>query len=1238
MKKALLASAMLAFLFTAAYSENLTLISFGAAPKGMDSNQLNSLVMENLQDMGELLNNVYLRPDTVELWYNSLISNINDTNTNVQKVNGRSVQPTKLSKVSLKNLSGDVYRKISNYIRLDGSLSVSYASSTGGVSVTLSLSTGMGVSVNKATFNLDLSRISNSAAMNATVKEGIVKLYKLEQRYFYDPARTGSVSVTLSPKTAVAYIPSIDRFLVNGKNDGIPWGTYNLIVSNASNSTIVTNITVGDKTPGCKFTLQKFAPIPVQPGMPPAGNLYLDCDLPGTKFVIVEDGVIGRLPMLLTNIKAGTKTIVIQESPEYFGKKQTVEVRENDFTLAMVPVPRKGSGFRLSCNAEGAQVVLDRRIVGVISNGAFEMVTIPSLHTLTVMKDRYFTFRTNITLNFNEKEQINVQLSPKKPLGFVVTPDSAGVDIYNGTTRLGSAPGVIGMDENDFTSLFAVATNVGYNNAMTNVSWKWDSDNNFVINLSPLYGDLQLAVIPEGANVFMDNIWRGTNSNLPMNFVNVPARYVRVRVQKEGYRTFNTNYYVSPNMDNRIDVRLKEAPARVFVGVFPDSGFDVYNNGEYAMKSGEGTSTLYLDYGKAEIKLNRRGYKTMFTNVTVTNSETMVLQLDSVPGIGEEDVLESASNYYRESARLFNQSNSLDVLNGFSNLITVTNVLLNSEYGHLGTIRTFLSNSLDRITEVKPRVQVADVDLRVIRIEQDASAAFDKQDFSNSIVLLKSAVQMIEDSPVSKDAVLLADKDAVQKEIERVSRVNAQSAVRKMLRDAIDMADHKDFQNAIDKLRQGLDLVNTPSLAADPEILILRDGITNQLSKLARYDVIFSVQKTQKEVQLLSTQTNLDNTVGQTNAIEKIRASIKVIQQSSVTNDPEVIALLANLSNQLIEADWARLQILVQTEEDSADKARDSGDFDIALDKYDRITLELNTSDIPNDTRVVDARKRIDIKRGDAKEKFQDKEALDEARKLIESINPLISDADKLSEEYKFNEAIKLYNDALKKIDNSTFRDNPKVQEHARRIEKRLQDTREAMEKRNEWLGVVTRNWQGFSLDITGGLISAGTPNQLFSPNYSSTNPGNPAFSMNSPESVQLSFHILPFVDFSLGGVFNLNLPVIANPGITNNTNVNVKNWIGNQNQTLGGGFLLGPGVRLPIWSFVSLYGNAHLVIDLANTQSIFNNFDANAGLDFKVGFAGIKVFYQWAWNNVTTGPRLYQGLGAGLSLWLTEE
>lgn len=749
MKKMYFITFILMVLFTGnlLFSENITLLKINNLPRNIAPNDavlINNTLMENLLDLNSLMNNSYVSSTTLEKWVNTKIEMINATNTNTRVIGKRTVRPKKLRPINLNRLAPTVLKAVNSYVTINGILLVNFISKvkkdkTGTINITFTLYNSLGLKIATSVATVPLNMIQDNLYMSQKIKEAVITAYNMWPRYYYALKDTGAVNFSFSPRSAKVYIKMIDKILGSGKNDGIPFGSYTVLVSASNYVTLLTNLTLSSKTMNFKAVLKKFNPASLQPGAPPSGNLYLDADYPNAKFTIIEDGISGRVPMLLTNLRANEKTVVFDETPDYALKNMKVTVRENDTVYESAKLAKKGSGFKLVCNVDGASVVLDREIVGTVANGSFSMNVPAGLHVITVMKDKFEAVRTNITMTSESKEEISVTMNPKKVPGIVITPQSDKIPVYVSDVQAGTTPASLNLDRSDNYRFVLAGTNMGFYNTETNLGWDWKSDNNLLVILKPLYGDARIATTPDNVSVAVDNYYRGkSGSNGVLVLYQLPSKIIKLRAEKDGFRTFTTNVYIFPNIENSFSVSLKEAPAKAFVTTSPEKEFEVFVNGDYVGISGEGV--ISLEFGSVTIKARKRGFKTVSTNIVASNRNPIVINFATSPGMGEEEFVEQVSAVYREGMILVDNYD----LDGAVKKFTEAKGLID------GSGLEDLPSVMELTEKINFQLKRYSMLSQVNELEDTGDLYMDKENYDDAIKNYQDAVALLDKSEIIK--------------------------------------------------------------------------------------------------------------------------------------------------------------------------------------------------------------------------------------------------------------------------------------------------------------------------------------------------------------------------------------------------------------------------------------------------------------------------------------------------------
>ncbi len=631
-------------------AEDISMVYFNPVAKGFPVDLLTYISNEtiaNLNDMSDVLGNIFLPSTVVEQWANFKINEINQTNTNFTIVKGKKVPPKKIPNIVIKSATPALISQISPYVKINNILSINYSitkpakNAQAIVNLTFILITPGQTKITPVNLKISLDMISNQQYLNKQIKEAIISCYNFWDRFYYTQSKNGSVSFLITPKDAVIEIPSLNLKLRNGLNSNIPVGKYVALIKAPNYVTIVTNIEIAEKAINYKINLSKL-PAKVE-GAPVLGSLYIDSDFPGAKFLIIEDGITGETPAQINNLKAEEKTIIFDETVNYSLKQVKVKLSPDYITYTFVNLDRKGNKISIISTNEGALVVVDRKIVGRIENNSFNYQGTVGLHSLTLLQDKFVALRTNFTLESGVLKKMDLNLSKKKIKGFFITPQGS-VPVFSEKTEVGLTPASFAFLESEKIPIEFRATNFGYNILLTNINWNWKSLNVVYTMLNPLYGDVRIFSEPVDASVFIEGSYRGKTTEAGLSLFSIQAKKTKVRIEKDGYKPINTNIYIAPNIENQFKFTLREAPVKVYITTLPDKGFDVYVNDEWSGVSGE--TIIPFELGKSTIKINKRGYKTILMTVDLKEKTSTNLIVKVEQGVSEEEFIENISNSF----------------------------------------------------------------------------------------------------------------------------------------------------------------------------------------------------------------------------------------------------------------------------------------------------------------------------------------------------------------------------------------------------------------------------------------------------------------------------------------------------------------------------------------------------------------------------------------------------------------
>jgi len=832
------------FVFGLLYSEEVSLIFFTPVAKNFPPDVYNYLqqeVIANLQDLSDFSGKNFVESKVIEQWANFNINEINATNTNIQIVKGKKVLPKKIPPVSINGITPAILKNLS-IVNVTSGLNVSFLimrqkqAGSDTVNVAFSWYTTNLTKPVSTVLTFPLQDIYDKENFNRRVKETLVELFGLKDRYYYIPQKTGSVGFSVVPKNASIDLPLLNKKLVNGVNSGLPVGRYIAIIRAEGYSTIITNIEIAEKPINYKINLSKLS-TKVEEGIPSLGSLYVDSDFPGAKFLIVEDGISGETPILLKDLKTGEKTILFDESVNYKLKTVKVNLVQNDMVYAFVSLERKGNKIVINSTNEGATVVVDRQIAGKILNGKFEYQGNVGLHSLTLLKDRYTPFRTNFTLEMGKVKEINLNLSPKSIIGFFVTPQAKNIPVFVNNNKLGVTPLSCYLDKNELLTVEFRATNEGYNILLTNLSWMWGKLNNVVTYLTPLFGDLKIFTDPADANLFIEGSYRGKIIETGLNIYQLQAKRLKVRIEKDGYKTINTNIYIAPNVENQFKFILKEAPVKIFITTLPEKGFDVYVNNEWSGISGE--TIIPFELGKNTIKINKRGFKTIITNVELKEKTSLVYTFQVEQGVSEDEFIENISNNFSIMEDTWKNKQYEKAIE-----ICTTNIneIKNSMYNYLSVSQEIKKNFESRIGWLVKVTNMIDLINKGVELEN-------LQDYKNAREAYEEAFDILSKFESGLASYFEETKLDLANKIENVKKIMSEKEEKTEIKNFVTelnslvlagdkLVNNGDYDGALAKYQVALKKIESSGFSDNPRVIELKERINKRIK---------NTQKLQKE-------------------------------------------------------------------------------------------------------------------------------------------------------------------------------------------------------------------------------------------------------------------------------------------------------------------------------------------------------------------------------------------------------
>lgn len=1021
---------------------------------------INTLVSYSLNDLSDVLPYSYIDVLSVQNWYNSIIDIVNSTNTNVVIVKGKPAVPKPLPKIDIKALNAQVISTITKVIpEINGVIVASYTAAGNNVRLDLQLLDRSGKPVSKKSLNISLSSLTDKDSIILQVKDTIVDLLGAWRYYYYDPKRTANVNIVVKPTANVSILVKPDNLQLKPGKTTLPEGEYTLIISAQGFKSLLTNVVIpAGGNVNLNFTLEKDTPI-VSPV--PIGMVYIDANVKGVPLIVAEGNIFGTTP-LYTNLTEGVKNIIFQQTPTTLVKSVQIEVKPNQLNYYYITLDRVGAGVNIIAD-NGAFVVINRRLEGMITAGSYSKSLTRGIHTITVFKHGFEVFRTNVNITSDEKVTINVNLTPKKVPVFVVTPQTKEAIVSYQGKNIATTPYTIRVDQGVESKIDIIAQEVGFNNASITITPSMSRINSFVQTLSPLYGDLLVITDPTDAIVKIDGRVVGKTGLDGLLLRSISARKSFIFIQREGYKAVKTNMYILPNIQNSLLLKLKEAPIKLFINTLPVQNVSIYFNDEYY---GENDGVINVELGNFVMKLSKKGFKTIYTNVNFPDKVDTIIPLtfQMVPGLSDVEVVELVNSNLVEFDRLVSNENYFEA----NNVISKTkSEILNSGYTNYSVeLQKLLDFVVKKENEIKPKVEFVLLSREADDVIQKADTFVRVNAYGDAVKLLKDFSKKLQESTLddkSKQQIFSRVRDkyisiSIMDVSNRVSNITIQ----------IDKLVSRGEKSAAASLYEDAIKIVDESIVEFPEIETNLIGIRNSL--ISNYIPLGVEVLSNKVSRVLIDVEELERKKNLTNAIDLVSSTIKEVKLSKLYFLDEV----KNMEN-----------LLNGKYEDLVNKLTEEEQMGEVKAIYDEIKPILK-----------EAVRLASIEEYDsAIKKYQEALKIIELSELKE--NPFLN---------------KVKNDIISEI--ARLEQEKKNREEMMSKKLKLQEEIEKKKKDLPWWVRMQKAWVGVGFEVSGSILS---PNM----DFMITN-------MNIPVVTKLHISFLPIMGLSVGGYYNVSRYIVS--------------------------------------------------------------------------------------------------------------
>jgi len=196
------------------------------------------------------------------------------------------------------------------------------------------------------------------------------------------------------------------------------------------------------------------------------------------------------------------------------------------------------------------------------------------------LDNRYFKTSKTITVEYNKTIPITIHLDYRKGT-LIVSGSPEGADVYLDGYKIGSLPFnkqvIIGEHK-------IKVTEDNYNSYEEQINIKENETTKREVKLIPANATLDVNVMPNGSDIYIDNIKEGITPN---NISLSPLKTYHIKICKSGYADYEGNLYLNPGEDFQINRELERVYSNTIEAdlLIPDTGIFPFGYGlEYEIK------------------------------------------------------------------------------------------------------------------------------------------------------------------------------------------------------------------------------------------------------------------------------------------------------------------------------------------------------------------------------------------------------------------------------------------------------------------------------------------------------------------------------------------------------------------------------------------------------------------------------------------------------------------------------
>ncbi len=284
------------------------------------------------------------------------------------------------------------------------------------------------------------------------------------------------------------------------------------------------------------------------------------------------------------------------------------------------------SKINIYSNPSGAQVYLNDEYQGTTP---LTLMLLPGNYRVTLKKEGYLDYSTNIVVQEGRDREYTFNLQPAYG-NLRIETEPRGASVYLDGTYRGLTPLILYNIPAKTYQLRIVYS--GYQERIETIKVEPNRTTYLSYSLVPLYGSLNVNSVPQGADVYLNGVYRG-KTPIVINNLN-PGRY-QLQLRLSGYKDYIEFVDVYSGQVSNYNFTL--VPLSATLNIFSTPSFaDVYINGVYKGKTP--LSITDLSSGSYSVRVTLSGYEDYSETVYLNPGDVKQLNVTLKPISSEVNV------------------------------------------------------------------------------------------------------------------------------------------------------------------------------------------------------------------------------------------------------------------------------------------------------------------------------------------------------------------------------------------------------------------------------------------------------------------------------------------------------------------------------------------------------------------------------------------------------------------------